>query len=258
MGTVISRDGTRIAYERTGAGPALIAVDPAGSYRALRPMRPPVELLAADFTVYLYDRRGRGDSTDTAPYAVEREVEDLAALIAEAGGTALLYGMSSGSLVALHAAASGLPVPGIALLEPPYVGGAPAGPSPETAELTRLVEAGRRREAVDYFQRTVVGVPAEALAGTPPHVWAALEAIAPTLVYDCVLGDSASPALLAAVQAPTLVIDSAGSTDDLTGMAAAVAGALPNGVHRSLPGGWHGVADEALAPVLREFFLSCC
>jgi pimeloyl-ACP methyl ester carboxylesterase len=217
-------------------------------------MRPPVEALAADFTVYQYDRRGRGESTDTAPYAVEREVEDLAALIEAAGGRAHLYGMSSGGLLALHAAAAGLPVGRIALLEPPYA--AAAGPSPYTAELARLVAAGRRHDAVDYFQRSVVGVPAEILAATPAGVWAALEAVAPTLVYDCLLGDSADPALLAAVPVPTLVIDSAGSTDDLTGMAAAVAGALPHGTHRSLPGGWHGVPDDVLAPALREFFLS--
>jgi pimeloyl-ACP methyl ester carboxylesterase len=255
MSTLISRDGTRIAYERTGAGPALIAVDPAGSYRAFRPMRPPVEALAADFTVYQYDRRGRGESTDTPPYAVEREVEDIAALIAAAGGTAYLYGMSSGGLLALYAAASGLPVARIALLEPPYVAGA-SGPSPYTTELARLVAAGRRREAVDYFHRTVVGVPEEILAQMPPETWTVLEAVAPTLVYDGVLSDGATPALLKAVPVPTLVIDSAGSTDDLTGMAATVAGDLPFGTHRSLAGGWHGVPDEVLAPALREFFLS--
>jgi pimeloyl-ACP methyl ester carboxylesterase len=104
---VTSGDGTSIAFERSGAGPALITVDPAGSYRDFRPQRPPVELLAAHFSVYLYDRRGRGDSTDTPPYAIEREVEDLAALIAEAGGSAYVYGTSSGGVLALHAAASG-------------------------------------------------------------------------------------------------------------------------------------------------------
>jgi pimeloyl-ACP methyl ester carboxylesterase len=113
-----SSDGTTIAFERSGEGPALIAVDAAGSYRDFRPLRPPVELLAEHFTVYLYDRRGRGASTDTLPYAVEREVDDLAALIAEAGGSAYVYAMSSGSLLALHAAASGLAIPKLALFEP--------------------------------------------------------------------------------------------------------------------------------------------
>jgi pimeloyl-ACP methyl ester carboxylesterase len=154
---VTSRDGTSIAFERSGAGPALIMVDAAGNYRDFRPLRPPVELLAAHFTVYVYDRRGRGASTDTPPYAVEREVEDLAALLADAGGSAYVYGMSSGSLLALHAAASGLAIPKLALFEPPM--GAEEDRPAElafTAELTELVAAGRRREAVELFHRGCV------------------------------------------------------------------------------------------------------
>src|SRR5918998_3640206 len=116
---VTSIDGTTIAFERAGTAPALITVDAAGSYRDFRPFPPPVEALAAHFTVYVYDRRGRGASTDTPPYAVEREVDDLAALIAEAGGSAFVYAFSSRGLVALHAAARGLAIPRLALFEPP-------------------------------------------------------------------------------------------------------------------------------------------
>jgi pimeloyl-ACP methyl ester carboxylesterase len=251
---VTSRDGTSIAFQRSGAGPALIVVDAAGNYRDFRPLRAPVELLAADFTVYVYDRRGRGGSTDTQPYAVEREVEDLAALIGEAGGSALVYAMSSGCLLALHAAASGLAIPRLALFEPPIEPNeAPTGGTGFTAELAELVAAGRRRDAVEFFHRGI-GVPAEIMAQMTPPVWAALEAVAPTLVYDCVLSDTMSLALIRSVKAPTLVVDSQGSTGELTGMAATVVEALPDGTHRSLAGAWHGAADEALAPVLTEFF----
>jgi pimeloyl-ACP methyl ester carboxylesterase len=251
---ITSRDGTSIAFQRSGAGPALITVDPAGSYRDFRPQRPPVERLAAHFTVYLYDRRGRGDSTDTPPYAIEREVEDLAALIAEAGGSAYVYGTSSGGVLALHAAASGLAVPKLALFEPPIQPTeTPAGKTDFTTELAKLVAAGRRRDAVEFFHRGI-GVRQEVMTQTTPEVWAALEAVAHTLVYDCKLSDATSLQLLRSVTVPTLVLNSQGSGEELTGMSAAVVGALPNRTHRSLPGGWHGVPDEALAPVLIEFF----
>jgi pimeloyl-ACP methyl ester carboxylesterase len=251
--TVTSRDGTSIAFERVGAGPALIVVDAAGNYRDFRPLRAPVERLAEHFTVYVYDRRGRGASTDTPPYAVEREVEDLDALIAEAGGSAFVYGMSSGSLLALHAAAGGLAIPRLALFEPPL--GAEEDRPAElafTAELGRLVSAGRRREAVELFHRG--SVPDEIIAQMTPQVWAALEAVAHTLVYDATISNATSLDLVRSVKVPTLVIDSQGSGGELTGMSARVVEALPDGTSRSLPGGWHGVSDDLLAPVLTEFF----
>jgi pimeloyl-ACP methyl ester carboxylesterase len=254
VGKVTSSDGTSIAFERYGAGPALIAVDAAGSYSGFRPFPAPVELLAPHFAVYVYDRRGRGASADTPPYAVQREVDDLAALIAEAGGLAFVYAFSSGGLVALHAAASGLAIPKLALFEPPIGPNQHAtGESTFTAELAELVAAGRRREAVEFFHRGI-GVPEEIMAQMTPEVWAALEAVAHTLVYDCRISEATSLALLRSVTAPTLVIDSQSSGSELTGMAATVVEALPNGTHRSLAGGWHGVPDDALAPVLAEWF----
>jgi pimeloyl-ACP methyl ester carboxylesterase len=253
MDKVISRDGTSIAYERVGSGPALVAVDAAGNYSGFRALPAPVDLLAADFTVYVYDRRGRGASTDTAPYAVEREVEDLAALIDAAGGSAYLYGSSSGGLLALHAAARGLAVPRMALFEPPIEPAeTAAGESAFTAELAALVEAGRRHDAVEAFHRGI-GVPDEIIAGMPTAVWAALEAVAHTLVYDCRLSDAVSLSLIRSVSVPTLVIDSHGSSGDLARMAAAVVDALPRGSHRSLKGEWHGVPHETLAPVLTGY-----
>lgn len=255
--TVASKDGTVIAYERTGTGPALILVDAAGHYRQLSSFGGLVGLLAADFTVYHYDRRGRGASTDNGPYAVEREVDDLAALIESAGGTAFLYGFSSGALVALHAAAIGLPISKLAVLEPPIATDEDR-PSQRafTAELTKLLAAGHRRAAVEYFL-TSVGLPQEIMAGMRENgSFAAMEAVAPTLVYDCVVSEATSLRLLASVTVPTLVLDSAGSSDDLTSMAATVAKALPNSSYRSLVGQWHGVADDVLAPALAEFFQS--
>lgn len=253
---VTSRDGTSIAYERVGTGPALVLVDAAGHYREFTSFGGLIDLLKADFTVYHYDRRGRGGSADTQPYAVEREVDDLAALIEEAGGSAFLYGYSSGSLLALHAAASGLAIPKMALLEPPIEMDDRSGQAAFTAGLADLVGAGRRDAAVEYFL-TGIGVPDEIVAGmreTPS--WSAIEAVAPTLVYDSVISEASTVQLLASVAVPTLVLDSEGSSDDLTGMAATVARTMPNAVHRSLPGEWHDVPDEVLAPALTDFLKS--
>jgi pimeloyl-ACP methyl ester carboxylesterase len=249
MDKVTSRDGTSIAFERHGAGPALIVVDAAGNYSGFRPLAAPVALLAAHYTVHVYDRRGRGASTDTPPYAPEREVEDLAALVEAAGGTAYVYGMSSGCLVALRAAAAGLGIPKLALFEPAFEETADTGFS---TELAALVAAGRRREAVEFFHRGI-GVPDEVMARMTPEVWAALEAVAPTLVYDCAQSDTMTLALIRSVAAPTLVLDSRGSSADLAGMAAVVVGALPEGTYRGLAGGWHGAADEEVAPALAAF-----
>lgn len=250
-----AEDGTSIAYEHTGDGPALILVDAAGHYRAFSSFGGLIPLLAVEFTVYHYDRRGRGASTDTPPYAVEREVEDLAALIGHAGGEAYVYAFSSGCLVAIHAAAGGLPIAKLALLEPPIDRDEnPAAQAEFTAALAAHVDAGHRDEAVAYFL-TGIGVPGEILDGMRgTGAWSAMAAVAHTLVYDSLASEATSYALLATVTVPTLVLDSEGSGDDLTGMAATVAAGMPDAGHRSLAGGWHGVPDEALAPVLTEFF----
>jgi pimeloyl-ACP methyl ester carboxylesterase len=253
--TVTSKDGTTIAFDQAGTGPALILVDAAGHYREFTSFGGLIGLLAPEFTVYHYDRRGRGNSTDVAPFAVEREVEDIAALIDEAGGSAFLYAYSSGGLVALHAAASGLTIPKMALLEPPI--GLEEDRSEQqafTAELAEFVAAGRRKAAVEYYL-TGIGVPDEIIAGMrDTHPWSEMEAVAHTLVYDSLVSEATSLDLLASVTVPVLVIDSEGSSDNITGMAGTVAASLPNGSHRSLAGEWHGVPDDVVAPVLTEFF----
>jgi pimeloyl-ACP methyl ester carboxylesterase len=258
-GSVASRDGTPIAFERMGVGPALVLVDGALCFRSFGPMTPLAELLAPDFTVYRYDRRGRGDSGDTHPYAVAREIEDLEALIAEAGGSAYVFGMSSGAVLALEAAASGLAITKLALYEPPLSVGAE---DPEEHEgfarrLEELVAAGRRGDAVEFFLASG-GVPPEAIAEMRDEPsWPLFESVAPTLVYDtAVLGDGTVPRERAAtIGAPALVANGGESPDFFREAAAATAQAIPGARHRVLEGqSWGQVAPEALAPVLREFF----
>lgn len=181
--TVTSADATTIAFERSGEGTPVIVVGGALNDRSTG--APLAAHLASDFTVYTYDRRGRGDSGDTRPYAVEREVEDLAALITEAGGKAFVYGVSSGAILALEAAASGLPITKLALLEPPYTitEARPNASENFAARLAELTSAGRRGEAVEYFMTKTVGLPDEAVAGARNSpMWAGLEAMAHTLV----------------------------------------------------------------------------
>ena len=254
--TVRSADGTSIAFDEVGSGPAIILVDAAAGFRGFGPMGPLAAALAPEFRVFTYDRRGRGESTDTPPYAVEREVEDLQALIEAAGGSACVYGFSSGAVLALRGAADGLPIEKLALMEPPLELDEHAPPERNLgAEVAELVAAGRRGDAVEHFNRSI-GVPDEMITGLrQAPSWPALEALAHTLVYDTVITSSAlTAAQLPAVTTPTLVLASGASDDRLLGWARAMSDALPNGSLRTMKGEWHGVPLEDLAPVLSEFF----
>jgi pimeloyl-ACP methyl ester carboxylesterase len=246
---VTSRDGTSIAFEQAGTGPALILVDAASGFRGFGPMPALAQHLAADFTAITYDRRGRGASGDTTPYAVEREVEDIAALIDAVGGEASLHGFSSGAVVALHVAAAGLPVRNLSLLEPPVE---LDGPSPDDlalgAEIERLVAAGRRGDAVEHFNRAI-GVPDEYLVGMrDAPFWPSLEALAHTLAYDTRVTASMTADVVARITTPALVVNSEATDERLLGWGRDLATRLPNATHRTLPGEWHGVAPEVLAP----------
>ena len=259
---VTSRDGTPIAFDRLGDGPPVIMVCGAMCDRAL--MRPTAEELAKHFTVFNYDRRGRGDSADIAPYAVEREIEDIGALIIEAGGTASVYGHSSGAGLVLHAAAHGLPIAKIVLHDPPY---APDGDeearrsSREYGEnLKALLSEDRRGDAIELFM-TMVGMPQEMVEGmrhTP--TWAGLEAIAPTLAYDSeVMGDIGREGTIPVEQAsrvivPALVLTGGADYPWMTDVGRQLADALPNGRHRVLENQEHVVPPEVLVPVLAELF----
>jgi pimeloyl-ACP methyl ester carboxylesterase len=251
-----SADGTSIAFDQVGSGPATVLVDAAAGFRGFGPMGPLAAALAPEFTVFTYDRRGRGESTDTQPYAVEREVEDLRALIDAAGGSACVYGFSSGAVLALRAAADGLPIERLALMEPPLELDENVPQDTDLgAEIAELVAAGRRGDAVEHFNRSI-GVPEEMIAGLRQvPFWPALEGLAHTFVYDTVItGSALPPARLPAITTPTLVLASAGSDERLLGWAQGVAETLPNGSLRTMKGEWHGVAVEDLAPVLNEFF----
>lgn len=261
MGKVTSSDGTSIAFDRIGSGPPLILVGGAFQYRAFDPRTQELaELLGKDFTVYHYDRRGRGDSTDTAPYSVQREVDDLAALIADAGGSALLFGMSSGSVLALDAARRST-VTKLAVYEPPFItdGSRPRPSADFLPTLTGLVAEDRRGDAVALFLAEAVGVPAEVIAQMrSAPIWPGFEAVAPTLVYDSTLmGDGSLPTdRWSTITAPTLVLDGGASPAGMRHAAQALADNLPNARHRTLPGQAHDVAPDALTAALREFYLA--
>lgn len=257
MRKVTSKDGTTIAFDRLGDGPPAILVVGASVDRSAN--APFAALLAQHFTVFNYDRRGRGDSGDTAPYAVAREVEDLEALINEAGGSTFVLGFSSGGALALEAAARGLNIKKLALYEPPFVvdDSGPRPPANLASRYNEFIAAGRRGDAVEYFMAKVVGLPPEfvAQARNAPW-WPAQEALAHTLAYDAtIMGDSSLPTERAAsVTVPTLVIAGEASFPFMRVTAQALADVLPHGQARILAGQTHAVAPEVLAPVLEEFF----
>jgi pimeloyl-ACP methyl ester carboxylesterase len=256
MNEVTSSDGTTIVFDRSGDGPSVILVS--GGSTARTANAPLAALLSRRFTVFNYDRRGRGGSGDTAPYAVDREVEDIAAVIDAAGESALLYGTSSGAALALEATASGLDIRKLALWEPPYIlEGRPRPPADTANTFTELVAAGRRGDAVEFFMTQVVGLPPEFVveARRAPW-WQAQEALAHTLAYDAtIMGDYSLPSeRAAAVRVPTLVIAGGTSFPFMRETAQALAEVIPDAQRRILEGQDHDVAPEALAPVLEEFF----
>ncbi len=262
MQKVISRDGTPIAYERSGTGPALILVGGAFSYRRFPKMVQLAELLADRFTVVNYDRRGRGDSGDAASYDVGHEIEDLAAVIEAAGGSASLWGWSSGAVLALRTAAHGADVDRLALYEPPFITADThrRPPADFARRLDQLLAAGARGAAVKHYMTQGMGAPAflvNAMRLFP--VWSRLEAVAHTLPYDwAVLGDAMSGQPLDAdewrrVTAPTLVMAGSRSPALLRDGARAIADVLPSCEHRILEGQSHNPSMKAQAPVIAEF-----
>lgn len=252
----VSRDGTPLAYARTGDGPAVILVSGAMSTGAtVAPLAGP---LSRHFTVVVPDRRGRGGSGDTGPYDVRREIEDLAALIDAVGGRASLYGVSSGGALVLRAAASGLPVRRAAVYEVPYAVDED-GVEQRRAYTARLAEAlgqGRRGDAVEHFLR-LTGMAEEMIAGARQSpMWAGMEEIAPTLAYDdaCMGGGGLPHETLAEVTVPVLSLAGGASPAWMREAAEAVADAAPRGTYRALAGQTHMVDPNVLAPVLAEFF----
>jgi pimeloyl-ACP methyl ester carboxylesterase len=255
MDKVISTDGTMIAYDTFGSGPALVLVAGAMTDRSFYGAKAAV--LGEHFTVITYDRRGRGDSGDQPEYAVEREVEDLEAVRAATGAT---YGSadSSGVMVLLRAAAAGSAFDKLAIMEPPFrVEGAPPVPDRYLERLQEFVAAGNPGGAAELFMVEAVGQPQEQvdeMKAAP--FWAGLEAIAPTLVYDALQLDGELPKdLLATVVQPTLAVHSTSSPEWLQRATGAAADALPNSTLLGLEGGFHDVPPEVLTPAFVKHFL---
>ena len=263
MKKVQSADGTTIAFDQSGKGPALILVDGALGQRAMDSETTQLApLLAEHFTVLSYDRRGRGDSTDTQPYAVEREIEDIDALITEAGGSAFLFGISSGAALAMEAAIKlGDKVKKLAMYEAPYNDDEAARQAWRAyrKQLAEIVAQGRRGDALALFM-LLTGMPADHLDRVRQHpMWPMWEAVALTLAYDAAaMGEDASVPTekAASVAVPALVMDGSASYPFMHVTALALAQAMPHAQHRTLEGQTHEVAPQVLAPVLVEFFNS--
>ena len=258
MNQVRSADGTAIAYDRSGSGPALILVDGALCSRAFGPTPKLAPMLAPHFTVYAYDRRGRGQSGDTQPYSREREVEDIAALIKVAGGSASLLGLSSGGVLALEAAASGLQVDKVVAYEPPYVHeNGHGGGTDYEAQLKRLVAADNRGGAVKYFMKDMVGAPAPMvlMMRLMPWIWSKLEAVAHTLPYDAAVmtGFRIPRARFASIAVPALTMNGSKTDPRLQRAARAVADAIPGAHYATLAGQTHNVKPDVLAAAVVEF-----
>ena len=279
MRTVNSKDGTKIAFDQYGDGPTLILVTGALGVRSPHPMsRQLSELLSQHFTVIDYDRRGRGDSGDTQPYAVQREVEDLEALIDANSGSAFLYGLSSGAVLALEAA-SRLPgkVKKLAMYEPPFIvdDSRPPVPKDYVEQLNAAIAAGHPGDAVEIFMTKAILIPPEFVAqmriapmsesfgdenAVKPPEWVDMERVAHTLAYDgMIMGDTMSGKPLpskkwASNTAPTLVITGGNSEVFFHDGARALVADLPRAQHHILEGQDHAVSPVALAPLLIEFF----
>ncbi len=274
MQTVTSKDGTLIAYDREGSGPALILVT--GAIARRTDATSLARKLAPSFRVYAYDRRGRGDSGDAAqessaqesrpPYSVEREIEDIGALINQAGGSAFVFGHSSGAVLSMQAAASYKDIRKLAVYEPPFIVDDSRQPvTKETVErLAELLSTNRRSDMLAFWMTDVVGVPGEIVDQMRQQPsWAGMQQTAHTLLYDIAImkdGETGQPlppdliARLASIHVPTLVMAGGASPQWMRNGTQAAAQAIPGAKYRVLEGQTHGVADEVLVPVLVEFF----
>lgn len=258
ISTVTSKDGTTIAFDRIGGGPPLILV--VGAFNDRSAGAPLADVLASDFTAITYDRRGRGASGDTEPYAIEREVEDLEALIDAVGGKAVVFGYSSGAALALKAVTVGSAVTKLALYDlPPVVDdGSPRDPIDHAARLADLIAEDRRGDAVEYFQSKLVGIPEEIVAQLRQAPFrASLEAMAHTLVYEAmIVGERWGPKDLASsVTVPTLAVAAGAASPLLPAAADALAAAVSSARAVTLDGQTHDIDPMVLGPLLKEFLV---
>jgi pimeloyl-ACP methyl ester carboxylesterase len=252
-----SADGTTIAYETDGAGPPLLLVG--GALNDRGSAAPIVPLLADRYTVVRYDRRGRGDSGDTPPYAPERELEDIEALIAEVGGPVFVYGHSSGAALGLHTARRGAPISKLALYEPPFIVDDSRPLLPE--DHLERAESLPPGEALEYFMTVAVGMPPAMVDGMrQAPMWAQLEGVAHTLIYDQTImypeqhGRPLPREWGGEVTIPTLVMDGGKSPAWMRNAAAGLADVLPTARHLTVDDCDHAVPPETIAPILTDFF----
>ena len=264
MPTVTSKDGTRIAFEKVGSGPAVILVNGAMSYRRAfdTTLEDLAELLSKDFTVYDYDRRGRGESGNTQPFTKVREIEDIQALIEEAGGEAMLVGFSSGGAVTLETTAVTPGVTKAFVYEVPFIVDDSRQPLEDyEGHTTRLVAEGKLDELIEYFITVVAGVPAEFVGGIKQDqaMWERMRAIAPTIPHDAAFmsefmkGKPLPAGYWSKVKVPVLVGDGGASPAWLHHAAEALAEALPNASRETFKDQTHSFDPKVLAPVVIEF-----
>jgi pimeloyl-ACP methyl ester carboxylesterase len=261
MKKVTSKDGTVIAYDQFGSGLPVILIDGALCSRDFGPMPKLAQLLAKNFTVINYDRRGRNESGDTKPYAMEREIEDIEALINKAGGPAFVVGISSGAALALAAATSGLNIAKLALYEPPFIvddeGHHP--PADSLERLKTMIAADRRADAVKFFMKDMIGLPSIGIFIMQiMPIFKKLKRAAHTLPYDItIMGDFSLPATKAAsVKIPTLIAGGDKSQVTLQHAIKKLAEVMPDNTLQILKGQTHNVSPKVIAPVLTGFFNS--
>ena len=265
MPTVTSKDGTRIAFDKVGSGPAVILVNGAMSYRRAfdTTLEDLAELLSKDFTVYDYDRRGRGESGNTEPFTKVREIEDIQALIEEAGGEAMLVGFSSGGAVTLETTAVTPGVTKAFVYEVPFIVDDSRQPLADyEGHTTRLVAEGKLDELIEYFITVVAGIPAEFVGGIKQDqaMWERMRAIAPTIPHDAAFmsefmkGKPLPAGYWSKVKVPVLVGDGGASPAWLHHAAEALAEALPNASRETFKDQTHSLDPKVLAPVVIEFF----
>jgi pimeloyl-ACP methyl ester carboxylesterase len=263
MAHVTSKDGTQIAYSKVGSGPTLIIICGATQFRAFdASLAVLADLLAPQFTVITYDRRGRGESGNTLPFAPAREIEDIAALVQAGGGRASLLGYSSGAVVALEAAVAGLPIDKVLMYEPPFVvpaSGFPPPPADYVEALNKMTASGDKDGAPAYFLKTI-GLPPEAIEGIKQSaMWPTMQSIGPTIAYDgqfmfdAYYTEEKFPARWKKATMPVLVLNGDRSFPFMPMAAEAVAAALPNVSRKVLPGQDHGPTPDVIAPVIRDF-----
>jgi pimeloyl-ACP methyl ester carboxylesterase len=258
MGSVTSKDGTTIAFDRTGEGPPVVLL--CGGSVDHTSLTALATNLSERFDVLNVHRRGRGQSGDTQPYAVQREVEDVAAVTEAAGGSAHLFGSSSGAVLALEAALQGVNVDHLALWEPPYIPEGdqyPRPPADQVEQYDRMIAEGRRGDAAEYFMTKVIGMPQEFVAQARSQPWwPNQEALAHTLAYDArIMGDYVVPVdRVASLETPTAVIAGGADFPWMRPTATALAEAMPNGETRFLEGQGHDVDQALLAELMTDFF----